>query len=379
MKKDKVFYDESIINREKVIVRVSLIGILFNVLLSGVKAVIGITANSISVLLDAVNNLSDALSSIITIIGTYLAGKPADKKHPLGYGRIEYLTGMFVAAIVIYAGLTSMVESVKKIFKPEFPDYSYISLVIIVIGVFVKLFLGLYTRKKGKDVNSGSLFASGSDALFDAVLSTSVLIAAIIYIKTGLSIEAYIGALISCFIIKAGCEMMMETLNEILGTRIDKELSKKLKSLIMEEEAVLGVYDLFINNYGPNKDYASVHIELPDTMTVEDVDVITRRIQTRVFTETGIVLTGVGVYSFNTRDDEAADIRNKVFEKVMSHDWALQMHGFYVDIKEKNMRFDVVMSFEINRSEGLKILYSELNEMYEGFTIIISADEDLSD
>ncbi len=379
MKKDNVFYDESILNREKVIVRVSLIGILFNVILSGVKAVIGITANSISVLLDAVNNLSDALSSIITIIGTYLAGKPADKKHPLGYGRIEYLTGMFVAAIVIYAGLTSMVESVKKIFKPELPDYSYISLVIIVIGVFVKLFLGLYTRKKGKDVNSGSLFASGSDALFDAVLSTSVLIAAIIYIKTGLSIEAYIGALISCFIIKAGCEMMMETLNEILGTRIDKELSKKLKSLIMEEEAVLGVYDLFINNYGPNKDYASVHIELPDALTVEDVDIITRRIQSRVFAETGIVLTGVGVYSFNTRDDEAADIRNKVFKIVMSHDWALQMHGFYVDIKEKNMRFDVVMSFEINRSEGLKILYSELNEMYEGYTIIISADEDLSD
>ena len=379
MGKENVFYEEGVVNREKTIVRVSIVGILFNVLLSAVKAIIGITANSISVLLDAVNNLSDALSSVITIIGTFLAGKPADKKHPLGYGRIEYLTGMFVAAIVIYAGLTSMVESVKKIFKPELPDYSYISLVIIVIGVFVKLFLGLYTRKKGKDVNSGSLFASGSDALFDAVLSTSVLIAAIIYIKTGLSIEAYIGALISCFIIKAGCEMMMETLNEILGTRIDKELSKKLKSLIMEEEAVLGVYDLFINNYGPNKDYASVHIELPDTLTVEDVDIITRRIQSRVFAETGIVLTGVGVYSFNTRDDEAADIRNKVFEKVMSHDWALQMHGFYVDIKEKNMRFDVVMSFEIDRNEGLKILYSELNEMYEGYTIIISADEDLSD
>ena len=379
MGKENVFYEEGVVNREKTIVRVSIAGILFNVLLSAVKAIIGITANSISVLLDAVNNLSDALSSVITIIGTFLAGKPADKKHPLGYGRIEYLTGMFVAAIVIYAGLTSMVESVKKIFKPELPDYSYISLVIIVIGVFVKLFLGLYTRKKGKDVNSGSLFASGSDALFDAVLSTSVLIAAIIYIKTGLSIEAYIGALISCFIIKAGCEMMMETLNEILGTRIDKELSKKLKSLIMEEEAVLGVYDLFINNYGPNKDYASVHIELPDTLTVEDVDIITRRIQSRVFAETGIVLTGVGVYSFNTRDDEAADIRNKVFEKVMSHDWALQMHGFYVDIKEKNMRFDVVMSFEIDRNEGLKILYSELNEMYEGYTIIISADEDLSD
>ncbi|MBO7357162.1 MAG: cation transporter, partial [Lachnospiraceae bacterium] len=220
MGKENVFYEEGVVNREKTIVRVSIVGILFNVLLSAVKAIIGITANSISVLLDAVNNLSDALSSVITIIGTFLAGKPADKKHPLGYGRIEYLTGMFVAAIVIYAGLTSMVESVKKIFKPELPDYSYISLVIILIGVFVKLFLGLYTRKKGKDVKSGSLFASGTDALFDAVLSTSVLIAAIIYIKTGLSIEAYIGALISCFIIKAGCEMMLETLNEILGTRI---------------------------------------------------------------------------------------------------------------------------------------------------------------
>ena len=379
MGKENVFYEEGVVNREKTIVRVSIAGILFNVLLSAVKAIIGITANSISVLLDAVNNLSDALSSVITIIGTFLAGKPADKKHPLGYGRIEYLTGMFVAALVIYAGLTSISESIKKIIHPELPDYSFLSLILIAIGVFVKLGLGLYTRKKGREVNSGSLVASGSDALFDAVLSTSVLVAAIIYIETGFSVEAYIGAVISCFIIKAGCEMMLETLNEILGTRIDKELSDKIKSIIMEEEVVRGVYDLFINNYGPNKDYASVHIELPDTMTVEEVDILTRRIQARVFTEKGIVLTGVGVYSFNTKNDEVAEIRNKVFEKVMSHDWALQTHGFYVDLKEKNMRFDVVMSFEIDRNEGLKILYSELNEMYEGYTIIISADEDLSD
>ena len=162
-------------NRDKIIIRTSVIGILANVLLAGFKALIGIVSHSIAVLLDAVNNLSDALSSIITIVGTKLSGRLPDKKHPLGYGRIEYLSAMVVSGIVLYAGITSAVESVKKIIHPEQPDYSVVSLVIIAVAVAVKIALGRYVKAQGKKVNSGSLVASGSDAMFDAILSASVL------------------------------------------------------------------------------------------------------------------------------------------------------------------------------------------------------------
>ena len=219
-------------SRDKVIIQTSIIGILTNILLAAFKAVIGIMSNSIAVTLDAVNNLSDALSSIITIVGTKLANKLPDKKHPMGYGRIEYLSAMIVAGIVLYAGITSLIESIKKIFHPETPDYSLTSLTIIAVAVVVKIVLGKYVKAQGKKVNSGSLVASGSDALFDAVLSASVLISAIIFILSGWSLEAYVGAVISGFIIKSGIEMMTETLDEILGTRADKEITGKIKHLI---------------------------------------------------------------------------------------------------------------------------------------------------
>ncbi|MBR3004936.1 MAG: cation transporter, partial [Lachnospiraceae bacterium] len=349
-------------NRDKVIVRTSIIGIIANVFLAAFKAAVGLISHSIAVTLDAVNNLSDALSSVITIVGTKLAAKSPDKKHPLGYGRIEYLSAMIVAAIVLYAGITSAVESIKKIIHPEAAEYSTVSLIIIAVAIAVKILLGLYVRKQGKKVSSGALTASGSDALFDAILSASVLASAIVYIITGLSLEAYVGVVISGFIIKAGIEMMIETLNDILGKRADAELSKQIKTLITEEPEVRGAYDLLINNYGPDKNVASVHIELSDTMTVDQVDVLTRRLQRKVFTETGVILTGVGVYSYNTQDDEAARVRNKVQEIVMNHEWALQMHGFYADAEAKTMRFDVVMSFDVEQQEGLQTLYKEVKE-----------------
>lgn len=365
--------------REKTIIRTSVIGILANVLLAAFKAVIGIVSNSIAVTLDAVNNLSDALSSVITIIGAKLGSKEPDKKHPLGYGRIEYLSSMIVAAIVLYAGITSLVESVKKIIHPETADYSPISLIIIAVAIAVKLLLGAYVKKQGQKVNSGALIASGSDASFDAILSASVLASAIIYLASGISLEAYVGVVIAIFIIKAGIEMMMETLNDIIGQRGDAETVRELKAVICEEEAVRGAYDVTLYNYGPNKNYASAHIELPDTMTVNEADQITRRIQYRVYRKTGIILTGIGIYSYNTSNDEAAQMRNAIQKVVMSHDWALQMHGFYADLEKKNMRFDTVISFDIDRKEAGQILHDEIQKMYPEYKILAVTDIDASD
>lgn len=365
--------------REKVIVRTSIIGILANVLLAGFKAAIGLATRSIAVTLDAVNNLSDALSSVITIIGAKLGGKKPDKKHPLGYGRIEYLSSMIVAAIVLYAGITALVESIKKIIEPEPAEYTIVSLLIIAAAVVVKLLLGRYVKGQGEKVNSGALVASGSDASFDAILSASVLASAVIFMIWGISLEAYVGVVIAVFIIKAGIEMLSETLSDIIGQRADAEMSKTIKKLVAEEPEVRGAYDLILYNYGPDKNYGTLHMELPDTMTVEEVDVLTRKVQNKVFHETGVILTGIGVYSYNTSDDEAAQMRNHVQEKVLEHDWAIQMHGFYVDTVEKLIRFDVVLSFDADRKEALDTLNAELKEMYPDYTPVIVPDVDTSD
>lgn len=365
--------------REATIVKTSIIGIVTNLILAGFKAFVGFLSNSIAVILDAVNNLSDALSSVVTIIGARLGAKEPDKKHPFGYGRVEYLSSMIVAAIVIYAGLTSFVESVKKIISPEEADYSTVSLIIIIVAIAVKLILGIFVKKQGEKVKSGALTASGSDALFDAILSSSVLASAVIFMIWGISLEAYVGIIIAVFIIKAGLEMMAETLNDIIGKREDSKITRELKKIICEEENVLGAYDVILFNYGPNKNYGSVHIELPDNMSVEEADRITRRIQAGVYRKTGIILTGIGVYSFNTSDDEAAGMRNNIQKKVLSHDWALQMHGFYADTAAKTVRFDVVMSFDTDRNEALEILNKEIKDMYPDYEIAIVPDADVAD
>ncbi len=367
------------LDRERVIVRTSVVGIVTNVLLAGFKAAVGLLSNSIAVTLDAVNNLSDALSSVVTIIGAKLAARRPDKKHPLGYGRIEYLSAMIVAAIVLYAGLTSLVESVKKIIHPEAAEYSVVSLVIIAVAIAVKLLLGRFVKARGKKVNSGALIASGSDASFDAILSASVLASALLFLFTGVSLEAYVGVIIAGFIIKAGVEMLLETLNDILGRRTDPALAREVKRLLNEEPEVLGAYDLVLTDYGPERSYASIHLELPDTMTVEEVDRLTRRVEAKVYRETGVILTGVGVYSHNTGEDETARMRDAVRALVLQHDWALQLHGFYADLEQKTMRFDVVFSFAVDPKEGITTLRAELAEAWPDYTVHITPDVDLSE
>lgn len=372
----KASQESAVVTREKAIVRTSFIGIGTNLLLAGLKALIGLFSNSIAIILDAVNNLSDALSSVITIIGAKLGAKLPNKRHPLGYGRIEYLSSMLVAAVVIYAGITSLIESVKKIITPEEADYSLTSIIILLVAIVVKIFLGLYVKRQGKKHNSGALVASGTEAMMDAVVSVTVVVSAVVYIIGHVSLEAYVGVVIALLIIKAGVEMTIETLDDILGRRTDRDEVTRIKKIICEEESVRGAYDLIMYNYGPNKNYASVHIELPDTMTVDEVDTLSRRIQEKVLLQSGVVLTGIGVYSFNTSNDEAAAIRNNVQRIVMTHEGVLQMHGFYIDLERKSMRFDLVVSFDVDKTDAIETLTAELMEQYPDYQFLIVPDID---
>ena len=366
-------------SREQIIVHTSIVGIVTNILLAAFKAAVGLLSNSIAIILDAVNNLSDALSSVITIIGAKLAGKQPDKKHPLGHGRIEYLSSMFVSALVLYAGITALIESVKKIIHPKAANYSLLTLIILAVAIIVKLVLGKYVKTKGEQVNSGALIASGSDASFDAILSASVLACALLHLWFHISLEAYVGAVISLVIMKAGIGMLQETLHDILGQRPAPELVKQIKEIIQAQPLVHGVYDLLINNYGPNKNYASLHLELDDTLTVAQVDELTRKIENEVFHKTGIILTGVGVYAYNTGNEEIARIRNTTQEIVLSHDWALQMHGFYVDTVKKSLQFDVVLSFDVEHKKAINTLTQQVQAKCPDYTVQITPDIDLAD
>ena len=368
-------------SRSKVIVKTSIIGIIANVLLAAFKAAVGLISHSIAVVLDAVNNLSDALSSLITLFGAKLASRKPDRKHPLGHGRIEYLSAMIVAVIVLYAGVTSLVESIKKIIHPETPDYSYVSLVIIAVAILVKIFLGRYVKKKGEQVNSGSLVASGSDAMFDAILSASVLLSAIIYMIWHISLEPWVGVIISGFIIKAGIEMIMETVSDLLGRRVDGEFLEEIKQTICEDPNVSGAFDLILHNYGPDNYIGSVHVEVPDTMTADEIDLMERRIAQNVYLKHGVALAGVGIYSMNTKNDEIKAMRSNITHIVMQHEGVLQMHGFYADTEKKTLNLDIILDFELdkgetNRAQTFAAIRSEIQQAYPDYTLNMTMDLD---
>ena len=366
-------------SREKIIVRTSITGILANLLLASFKAAVGLISHSIAVVLDAVNNLSDALSSVITIIGAKLASRRPDKDHPLGHGRYEYLSALLVAAIVLYAGITSLVESVKKIIHPEAADYSATSLIIIAAAIVVKLILGRYVKGKGQEVNSDSLIASGEDARFDAILSASVLISAIIFLTTGVSLEAIVGVVISGFIIKSGYEMLTDTLDDIIGKRTDNELVRAIKATIAEDpDARYGAYDLILHSYGPDRLIGSVHVAVPDTMTAQQIDVMTRRLTESVYTRHGVALTGVGIYSINTSNEEIREIQTRIVSIVMSHDGVLQMHGFYCDKEKKVISFDIILDFSLpDRDAACAHIADEVQKEFPDYTIRVTLDIDV--
>ena len=365
-------------NRDKVIVRTSLIGILANVFLASFKAVVGILSSSIAIILDAVNNLSDVMSSVITIIGTKLAQKRPDKKHPYGYGRIENLSTSLIAVIVLYAGVTSLVESIKKIIHPPVPDYSAAAIIIVTSAVVVKILLGLYVRRKGESVNSDSLIASGKDALLDSVISAATLLAAMIYLIFDIRTEAWLGAVISLVIIKSGLEILGDSLSNIIGKRISSELSKEIKETVTSFPEVQGAYDLILHSYGPDRYVGSVHIEVPDTMTVDQLDQLERKVAGDVYQEFGILLAAIGIYSHNTKDDELKKMRSDISHSVMSHDGVHQIHGFFADKVNKNCSFDVIIDYDLkDRDQVFARLCDEVKEAYPDYTFNITMDVDI--
>ena len=378
-KVDGRIIEEGAASRGAQVVRVSVVGIVANILLATFKATFGLLANSIAIVLDAVNNLSDAASSIITIVGTKLAGKKPDRKHPFGYGRVEYLTTVIIAVIVLWAGITAATESIQRILSPELPDYSAATLVVVAVAVGAKVALGLYTRGVGRRINSGSLVASGTDALTDSILSAATLVAALVFVFTGVSLEAWLGLVIAIVIIKAGVDILREVLSKIIGERIDADLTRTVKQTVASVDGVDGAYDLLLEDYGPDTLWGSVHIEVPDELTANRIDELTRTIESKVYRECGVVLHTVGIYARNEGGALATKIRHDVYDIADANDSVLEVHGFYVDEEAKSIRFDLVVSFDAaDREEVVGKVRDILKRRYPDYAFQVALDSDIS-
>ncbi len=369
-------------NREKEIVKTSVLGIIGNVFLVAFKAFVGILAGSIAIILDAVNNFTDALSSIITIAGTKLSGKRPDKKHPYGYGRIEYLTSTLIAVLILFAGGMAVYESIKSIIEHfrdnTMPSFEIYSIVIIAVAIGVKIAIGLFFRRKGKSIDSEALKASGMDALFDSVLSTATLIGAIVAKFANVYVEGYLGIAIGLFILKSGFEVMKESLSSMIGERYEKDYIGALKKEINGIEGVRGCFDLILNNYGHDKNIGSVHIGVSDDLTAKQVQAIERKISTLMYEKYNTIMT-VGIYADNQSDDFSREKYEKICEVIKKHPHVLQTHGFYVDEKEGVISFDVVISFDDPDPEKTIREIKEATEAQnEGYRVFIQYDQDFS-
>lgn len=364
-------------NRYKKIIRTSVVGIIVNIVLVVFKMIVGLLANSISIVLDAVNNLSDVLSSVITIAGTKLSSKAPDKEHPYGHGRIEYLTAVAISLIALLAGAVSLKESVIKIFYPEETNYSAASLIIVAAAVAAKLFIGKYVKSVGVKLNSQSLIASGTDAFSDAVLSFGTLVTALVGMIWSVNLEGIMGAVISVFILKAGLEILTDTLNSIIGVRFDSKITESLKDKINSFDEVKGTYDLALHSYGPTNIIGTAHIEVDDNMTAREIHKLSRKISAQVLFEFGIILT-IGIYASND-SAEFKELKSTVENVVAKYPEILQMHGFYAEDNVKYAMFDLVVDFDSDSEEIRENVMKDLNKVCPEYIFDIIMDSDYSD
>lgn len=362
-------------SRNNQITKVSIVGIGANAVIAAFKVIVGLLSNSVAVLLDAVNNVSDALSSAITIIGIKLAGRKPDSKHPFGYGRVEYFSAIVVAGIIFAAGVSSMIESAKAIIHPKQTSFTWVSIMVIVVAIVGKLILGRYFKIRGKALNSDALVASGLEASYDAVLSAATLLSAAVSMFWSINIDGYIGVVISAFIIKTGIETLLDPLGKVVGNRVQGELATAIKSKVTEVPGVLGAYDLILHDYGPDKAIGSIHIEVSDTLPSHQVHKICHHVAALIYSEFKAVMT-VGIYVLNDTDPEVIAIREDIRQMAMSQDGVQQMHGFFVDDEE--IAFDIVVSFNQDAPTICHWLKEQITMKYPGKKVKITIDTNYS-
>lgn len=332
-------------SRERQIIGVSIKNIVGNVALAGAKGVVGVTTGSIAIVLDAINSLADALTAIIAIIGTKWAAKSANREHPFGYGRMEYLTSILIASIILSIGISSFVESVRSIIHPTTPEYSVMALVVVAIAAAVKFGLGVYTKRAGARLSSGSLIGSGTDSLMDGCVSAATCLAGVLYLTFGIAIESYLAAVISLLIIKSGTELLIDTSSKLLGERVSPSVAEKVERAAREVDEVRLASSLVLLDFGPDSTGGAIHVTVDGQMTVAEFDRVARNVQKRVYETCGVKLAGVTPYPDVPLDDDVRDIRATIGRIVWQHEHVVELRGLYMDPNTHVARFDAIIEF----------------------------------
>ena len=366
--------------RERTIVFTSIIGILGNIVLVATKATIGFIVGSIAIVMDALNNLTDALSSVITIIGTKISNKKPDRKHPYGHGRVEYITSTLIAALILFAGGTAIYQSIVSIigyFKTGAkPDYSVVALIIISIAILGKVAIGLFFKIQAKKTNSDVLRASGTDALWDSVLSSATLVGAIFAYTLGWYVEGYLGIAIGLFIIRSGILVLKDAISNIVGQRADEEEVKAVLADINSVPGVKGAYDLILNSYGHKKNIGSVHVLVDGNLKATEIQKIERNIMSLIYMKHNTIMT-VGIYAENNDSPLSKRILKSLSFYIKKYSQIMQLHGFFVDEETNICNFDLVISFDEKEPEKIiKEISSALKIEYPNLDFIITLDRD---
>ena len=328
------------------------VGILCNLILFSTKFFAGIITASISISADAFNNLSDAGSSIVTLIGFKMAGKPADSGHPFGHGRIEYLSGVIVSFAIILMGYELFRSSISKILEPQSMQFSAVSVVILVCSIFLKLWMAAFNKKIGKKINSSSMFATAMDSLSDCVATTAVLIALVVSTTTGFNIDGYAGVLVAGFVFMAGISTAKDTLQPLLGKPADKEFVDALEEKIISHPEIIGVHDLIVHDYGPGRIFVTLHAEIPYEMNVLEahdiIDITEKEIAKEFNCEISIHMDPI------VTDDLTVSNLRKMTESILQEiDPIIKMHDFRITNGPyiKNLIFDIEVPYDYKQAD----------------------------
>ena len=360
-------------NREKKILRTSIIGIIVNIGLAITKIILCTITNSIAITSDAINNLTDSSSSIITIVGTKLSSKKEDEKHPFGHGRIEYLTSMVIGIIVIVTGIQVFISSIDDIFNPAHTNYTNLSLIIMVLTIVTKIVLGTYTENLGKKVDSGALIGSGKDAKNDAIITSLTVISALVNIYYNIQLEAYASIIIAIFIVKTGIDILMESINKILGIKIDPATTSEIRKMVKSQDGILGAHDLIIHNYGPVYNLGSINVELDHETQVGDIYPTIHKLQMDIYKKFNVYLT-FGFYSVNENHEVAKPLMDLVNNYIYENSHCLGYHGLYIDEESKAIYFDLLLDYSVDQDQVRDHVKELVKKKYPGYNVNINID-----
>ena len=322
----------------------SVVGILCNILLFAGKLAVGMVMRSVSVMADAFNNLSDAASSVIGFVGVKMAGKPADREHPFGHGRIEYIAALVVAFLVIQVGLTFFKSSLDKIRHPEDLSFDLVSMLILTASVAVKLWLGRFNKALGKRINSSVMQAAAADALGDVVTTLATMGSILFFHFTQINIDGFVGLLVSLVVMWAGIGIARDTLEPLIGQPVDPKLYREISEFVGSYDGILGSHDLIVHNYGPTRSLASIHAEVPNDVDIETSHEIIDRIERDAARKLGIFLV-IHMDPVAVRDERVTELKEQVTAELKKIDERLSLHDFRIVDGEQqiNLIFDVVV------------------------------------